>query len=556
MEYPKVEQPKGLNIKLFNHQLTSIYNIEKLEETKTVILSNKEYVQTNIGIFGDIPGYGKSLSMVSVILNDKMEWNLDTKYKRTIVQSASQYGEFIKCSKISLKKLKPTILVGPSSVIPQWEEYFKFAPSLKVKVIIRITQIADLEEDNINDYDVILVIPTMFSVLLEKFPNSAWKRFIYDEPNGTEIPNFKKIYAGFTWYISATFDQLRYLSTRSKNYLNVLFKQIDEETFNAIVIKNNIEYVKQSFVMPNVNIIQHKCINPQLAGVLKNHVSEHIIEMINAGDIQGVIRSLGGSENSNIVELVTKKHKDEFLRAEFNFNFNKVRSGEDSEICKQWKARMDEIKNKINDIEERFKKMQEEECPICRCDIESPVMIPCCQNIFCSGCLLGWCQKNPTCPMCRHPAEFSNWVYLRGAEEIVVEKEVDQDDDKPLSKPETIIKIIKKLQSEKHDPKIIIFSSWDETFNIISRFLNDAGIEFHELKGHLSSRKKIIKEYKSGKSPVLFLNSRFNGAGINLQETTDIILYHEMPEAIKTQLLGRANRIGRVESLNLHNLIG
>ena len=51
----------------------------------------------------------------------------------------------------------------------------------------------------------------------------------------------------------------------------------------------------------------------------------------------------------------------------------------------------------------------------------------------------------------------------------------------------------------------------------------------------------LIKEY-------LCLNYINNGAGINLQEATDIILYHEMNEDLSTQIIGRANRIGREKS--------
>ena len=48
---------------------------------------------------------------------------------------------------------------------------------------------------------------------------------------------------------------------------------------------------------------------------------------------------------------------------------------------------------------------------------------------------------------------------------------------------------------------------------------------------------------------------RFNGAGINLEMATDIILYHEMPLAIREQVIGRALRIGRKEDLTVHNLV-
>jgi len=40
-----------------------------------------------------------------------------------------------------------------------------------------------------------------------------------------------------------------------------------------------------------------------------------------------------------------------------------------------------------------------------------------------------------------------------------------------------------------------------------------------------------------------------------MQETTDIILYHSMDEHTRQQILGRANRIGRKTSLQVHHLI-
>ena len=65
----------------------------------------------------------------------------------------------------------------------------------------------------------------------------------------------------------------------------------------------------------------------------------------------------------------------------------------------------------------------------------------------------------------------------------------------------------------------------------------------------------MIDLFKSGKIPVLFLNSTFNGAGLNLTESTDIILCHQMTESQETQIIGRANRIGRTEKLNVHHLL-
>ena len=84
--------------------------------------------------------------------------------------------------------------------------------------------------------------------------------------------------------------------------------------------------------------------------------------------------------------------------------------------------------------------------------------------------------------------------------------------------------------------------------------LIDNNINFIEVKGAISTREKNIMSFKNGNTSVIFLNSDNNGSGINLQEATDLIVYHEMSSTTLNQIIGRANRIGRVNSLQVHHL--
>ena len=71
--YPKVEQPSK-HVNLFDHQLTAIYNMENLEQTKKVKINNNNVLSTNIGIYSDPTGYGKTLSVIGLILRDRMKY--------------------------------------------------------------------------------------------------------------------------------------------------------------------------------------------------------------------------------------------------------------------------------------------------------------------------------------------------------------------------------------------------------------------------------------------------------------------------------------------------
>ena len=85
--------------------------------------------------------------------------------------------------------------------------------------------------------------------------------------------------------------------------------------------------------------------------------------------------------------------------------------------------------------------------------------------------------------------------------------------------------------------------------------MSENNISYAEIRGQCKTRDRNICKFKKGEIKVIFLNSKNNGAGINLQEATDIILYHRMSDSFQQQIVGRVNRIGKTESLRVHHLI-
>ena len=150
---------------------------------------------------------------------------------------------------------------------------------------------------------------------------------------------------------------------------------------------------------------------------------------------------------------------------------------------------------------------------------------------------------------------------LKNSEQVTTEEVTEDDSDEgplptgcalPLSKPERIAEIV---ETRRENGRIIIFSEEDATYAVIKKKLSDRGIKCGEIRGRSETRDRLIMQFKKGDPSVLFLNSKSNGAGINLQECTDIILYHAMSDRTRTQIIGRANRIGRASDLHVHQLI-
>jgi hypothetical protein len=62
---------------------------------------------------------------------------------------------------------------------------------------------------------------------------------------------------------------------------------------------------------------------------------------------------------------------------------------------------------------------------------------------------------------------------------------------------------------------------------------------------------KTLKDYKEGDVQVLLLNSMIEGAGMNLENTTHLLFMHKTEEKFIEQVMGRAQRFGRINPLNV-----
>jgi SNF2 family DNA or RNA helicase len=151
-----------------------------------------------------------------------------------------------------------------------------------------------------------------------------------------------------------------------------------------------------------------------------------------------------------------------------------------------------------------------------------------------------------SCPLCREDITMEKIIELSGPSSGNEKREVTP------SLLKTREEIFKNLI--KTCKKTIVFCNYDESFRIIKKILEHENIKYGTLKGKREARTKVIEDYIRGEIPVILLNSLYNGSGLELQNTTDIILYHDMNEYTKVQAIGRANRIGRTSNLNVHYL--
>jgi hypothetical protein len=486
--------------------------------------------------------------VVGLLSRDKMTWDQSKKFKQINIKNICEYDSDVNLTITNytyINKVDCSLLVVNQSIITQWINELNL---LGVKHYVVNTR-KKIDSLNINRHKLIIVIPTMYNKLMDSYRDIVWKRFIYDEPVNTHLPAMRNIKAGFYWFITATPNQLNHQNRSSRNhFLRSVFNYwMGNDTLEALIVKNDIEYVKNSYNLPATEYLNHICYQP-VYNMCRDYIDRETSDMISAGNISGAIQRLGGNETSNIFELIKSKLQVKLEQRNYQLRTAIINNNSISNITHHNTKRLTLLRQ-LNEIKEQYTQRLNENCSICIDQLEKPVLVPCCQNIMCGSCILEWVKTHNTCPLCRSSIDHSTLVYIKGKNESPTLE--NKDKTRQLTKPETILQIINNNKSGK----FIVFSNYSETFQHIHSVLQNNDIRYKELKGQTGRREKIISEFKNGRIKVLFLNSKNNGAGINLQEATDIILYHELDTDLKTQVIGRANRIGRQHSLFVHQLL-
>jgi hypothetical protein len=115
--------------------------------------------------------------------------------------------------------------------------------------------------------------------------------------------------------------------------------------------------------------------------------------------------------------------------------------------------------------------------------------------------------------------------------------------------------VLLELLESAPDGKFLLFANFPQTFEKIKTELKTKNITCKILKGTTCQVQKTLDDFKDGKIRVIMLNAKFFGAGMNLQIATHVVLYHRFESDLEEQVIGRAQRLGRTDPLNVIYLI-
>jgi hypothetical protein len=580
----KIDQPENIEIELFDHQKTMIYKLMEREEEKKIVVNNYEnsdciaIIDTDIIILCDNVGSGKTLEIIGL---------QSIKYFVSEIPEIESFEYFsIEKENNETYKLNIDLVIVPHILIEQWKKtYNKYCNNLKVLVIDNIEIINNLIErkwkpDHVNDlkevvmyinkrielehiinYDIILLSDVMWENFFEVMYFIRWRRVVIDEADTIYYPEDAELNANIKYFITATPEGL--LTNKSK-YLNDMFKSRENILLiNYLSIKNDDSYIKNISNLPKINRIKIKCFTPKELYIIHDIITPEILQMINAGNSDDAIRALNCDVDTsdNIIKILTddinnkiktlEKKLEEILIEKNNKEKLKI-NNEKLKI----KENLKKLYLKIEVIKDRVLQYKDEMCPVCFDSFTNPCINKCCNVLICYECLIMSSTKTNKCPNCNSSFKKDNIKVIN--DDVVNFKNNEKNNNiYDIEKMDAMMNIIDNIK----DDSVLIFANYEETLFKIQEKFKELSIDYikpnydYSNKNDIERIKNNIDNYINKECNILLLNATYYGAGLNLQNTDHIIMYHRFDKKTEEQIKGRAQRHGRKKELTIYYLL-
>lgn len=588
---PCLEEVSNIKKPLKPHQRTALYKCIQMEtqpyicykvedpekdipfgQYSKVTFKNEFKTYTNVGIIGDIVGYGKTLIALGIIGNVPLnsiyvhrteEYNYSSG-QCSGMMSFKQDRNF-PCSFNDL--IRSTLVVVPKGpVYVQWKKMIEKDTSLKCLYIDSLLTIkkqlpitySELKTF-LESYSLILIKQTTLKVWVQYLKQletpielKGFDRVMVDEAHDIifTVPRF---HFKYLWLITSSYLDLVNF-TRTRGMCISIYKEImmmmNRERVHYMLVKNEIPYVLESFEIPPPKEIYYLCKMDKSISALTGFVSASVMDKINVNDIAGAIHELGGVQETetSLMDSVKKDFLKNIQNKEKEIAF--VESLELEEEVKEQRLKsirteLTRLQNRYQSLENRLNNLMTETCPICLNVYENPLYLNCTHTI-CGKCLFDWVNSSlhtrhsvVKCPECRTPIDSTQIVAIVKQEKMPT----------LMSKEDQFISILLK----KPEGKFLVFSRLDSQYYRLYDRLKEHGISYGEMKGSTSQMMNTLTDFNEGKIRLILLNTHYAGYGIDMSQATDVVIYHSMPQD-KIQAVGRAQRVGRKDVLTIHHL--
>lgn len=506
-----------IKVPLYEHQKRVLFLAKELEaNTHPICLGDQTHLHSTVGILSCPPGSGKSITALSLALTASS--SISSWKPQTLLTSGSVVGK-------SLPWLDTSLIVVPNMLIQQWSEYVdKFADieSWRWKVV-KTSIDSGLYLSNPTQYKLLIVAADRFN----DFPGHAhFKRVFFDEVDTLNIPACKKIDADRIWCLSSNYERIRDAQMQNRGFLRDIFsefKRIGSRSpahilWDAITIYTDLQYLQETMLIPSCCVTDILC-KPMPPEIINVETPE-LAKLMNVGLERDIVHALGMrylEDRVSAYTSLTSSIHDEMIQ------LNR-QHGETGDVLNRLVGSMDDIRDRV---------LNTTICPITHNTINYPVITRCCQNMFEATYLLPWVFAQNTCPLCRASIPTSELIFIQTNQSLL------------MNKYETVAKWL--LQHVANPAKRILICGHYSTLANLRAFLEAYRITFSSFHGR--TLRRTIFQFQEGNPNVLLLDVKHYSTGLNLTMTTHMMLMDTFEDHVRTQVIGRAQRIGRVYPL-------
>lgn len=224
-------------------------------------------------------------------------------------------------------------------------------------------------------------------------------------------------------------------------------------------------------------------------------------------------------------------------------------------------------------------------CIICVDTIRHKTVTPCCANAFCLRCIHTWLGRRSRCPICRAPLRMEDLVTVtHGVEDTMTAvtavtasttmksttmqcqhrapSGIGAGRSTHANKEAALDAVLRRCgvtgmspATDGQRPSILVFAAYDDMLIGAGEALTRARMRYAHLKGNGATVNVVVADYRGGDTQALVANVRSYGSGLNLENTTDVILMHHLDPELERQVVGRAQRPGRTAPLHVWQLL-
>jgi SNF2 family DNA or RNA helicase len=590
-EDSQAPHPENIRVRLKSHQLALLQKCIDFEREPVKLKNIPELVRrhpsldeddkmhTQVGVIGDKVGAGKSFVILALFLQPTEA------LPKTFRQHSFGRDKLVFHLADTSAVVPTNLLVIPHNLVQQWKEYIELFPALKPAFITNAKTFEPFRKNAglFAQHNVVVVTASSYNIVanLVRTHNIRVHRVVYDEVDSMNIPNTEEIPSRFHWFVTASYGSLLYprgfrtYDQRTarciyhsqgiknngfiKNIFLDLYTNLTRSMINVIVLKNNDRFVDDSFFMtdPIYHMVPSKESNA--IGVLNGLVDRNVMECLNAGDVRSAIEAIDPRRKhteDNVIDILLQKYQDDLHNINVQYNsvqqMTYMHEQDKEQRLVRLKDRREAVESKMESIKERVRNSL---CPICYENIDNKTVAQCCNNAFCFHCIHVWINLNSSCPMCKARITQKDIFVVEANAAPVTMHAVDEDSDQLSAMHNKIKNLMVILKQRQDNGKFLIFSSYDNTFTKVSMELTKAGIRHSFLKGNKFQIQQKLHQYKTGNLSVLLVNSSNYGSGLNLENTTDVIMFHKCDTEIEKQVIGRAQRSGRRNTLHVWCLL-